>query len=282
MNNSSKISNLLIVVFCALLCLVIFFYACLVHYPSSSDLSLTVNKVTSLKLFESKYLYALLHVFVFVPVFIMSFDKKVAFYKKWPFLFPAILISGFFFISWDIYFTELSVWGFNESYITGLSLFGLPIEELLFFFTVPYACVFIYECLDAYFPRAHRLINGKGISLVLGLLVLILGLLNISSIYFGVTMTMLGIGLLLTSRFDLEMMSKFYLMFVVALIPFVLVNGLLTGSFTEQPVVIYNPSEIIGFRFITIPMEDFFYNMLYLLAVIVLLECFRSKKLRKH
>ena len=41
--------------------------------------------------------------------------------------------------------------------------------------------------------------------------------------------------------------------------PFFLVNGFLTGSYSEA-IVIYNSYEIINFRILNIPIEDFFYS----------------------
>ncbi len=51
---------------------------------------------------------------------ILSFDKKVTFYKKWKFLFPAMLLPATFYIAWDIWFTKMGVWSFNEKYIAGV------------------------------------------------------------------------------------------------------------------------------------------------------------------
>src|ERR1017187_1219286 len=82
----------------------------------------------------------------------LSFDKKVAFYKKWKYLFPAMIIPALFYIAWDIFFTSEGVWYFNEKYITGIKIVNLPLEEVLFFLMVPYCCVFIYECIRCYFP----------------------------------------------------------------------------------------------------------------------------------
>jgi hypothetical protein len=38
---------------------------------------------------------------IFFP-FVLSFDKKVAYYKSWRFLFPAIGLTALFFITWDV------------------------------------------------------------------------------------------------------------------------------------------------------------------------------------
>jgi len=46
----------------------------------------------------------------------------------------------------------------------------------------------------------------------------------------------------------------------VLMIGFFPVNGILTGTGLESPIVNYNPDEIIGFRMLTIPVEDAVYG----------------------
>ena len=266
----------------ALVALALFFYACLNFSPVDDELRMQVNAIGYIGFFETKYLYAWLHVFTFLPVFLMSFDKRVAFHKKWPVLIPTILISGFIFVLWDTYFTSLAVWGFNPAYLSGIQMFGLPLEEVFFFITVPYACVFIHACLEAYFPEGHRHFSFDYISLILGLLFLIFGLFNFVRIYTGITFSLLGLSLVLVYIMEYRGISKFLFTYAVSTIPFLLVNGVLTGGFTQEPVVIYNDAEVLGMRVFTIPVEDFGYNMLYLLGVIVLLDWFDGIKGPKY
>src|SRR6056300_394436 len=100
-----------------------------------------------------KGLYLLLDAITLFFPLVLSFDQKVAFFKTWRALFPAILIIGIPFLIWDVWFTKMGVWGFNPDYLVGLDIVNLPIEEVLFFVVVPYACTFIYACVKAYFPN---------------------------------------------------------------------------------------------------------------------------------
>ena len=57
---------------------------------------------------------------------------------------PGLLIMDSIYIIWDILFTYLGVWGFNNKYLIGYNIFNLPLEEWLFFICIPYASLFIH------------------------------------------------------------------------------------------------------------------------------------------
>jgi len=69
-------------------------------------------------------------------------------------------------------------------------------------------------------------------------------------------------------------MGKFYISYLVSLIPFYIVNGILTAI----PIVSYNNTENMGFRIGTIPFEDHFYSMSLILLNLVFFEYFRNGK----
>ena len=81
----------------------------------------------------------------------LSFDKKVAFYKKWEAVLVAMILVGIPFLIHDYFFTEHGIWGFEPEYLSGIYIVNLPLEEVLFFLVVPYACVFCHECIKCYF-----------------------------------------------------------------------------------------------------------------------------------
>ena len=80
------------------------------------------------------YLYLTVDLAVLAVPLAFSFDKKVRFARFWPALFPAIAVMMALFIPWDIAFTESSIWGFNEAYLSGFWIAGIPLEEWLFFY----------------------------------------------------------------------------------------------------------------------------------------------------
>lgn len=222
-----------------------------------------------------RYTYLLINILtVFFPV-VLSFDKKVHFFKSWKFIWPGMAITGLFFLFWDVIFTIKGVWSFNPRYIMGIRFFGLPIEEILFFLTVPFACIFIYACLNYYIKwqidnRLSRIISN--LMVMISILALIF---YYNRVYTAITFgLLLALILLLQYSFKVSWLNRYYLAYVVALIPFYIVNGILTSI----PVVLYNNHENLGRRVGTIPVEDHFYLMALLLMNIGFFEYFKARK----
>lgn len=208
--------------------------------------------------------------------FLLSFDSKVHFYTRWKALIPALLIVGVLFILWDEYFTVHHVWGFTPRYLSGIFIGHLPLEECLFFLVVPYSCVFIYEVIKAYFPQRRTDLIGKLYALTMVFSGLLLAIMHLDNWYTAsacVVSALLIIGLFFVQR--ASWFGDYALSFLVVMIPFLVVNGILTGAVTDEPVVWYSSDHIIGLRIITIPLEDLYYNTAMLLSVTALYERFR-------
>ncbi|MDN3580526.1 lycopene cyclase domain-containing protein [Mucilaginibacter flavus] len=221
-----------------------------------------------------RYTYLLINIFtVFFPV-VLSFDRRVRFYKSWRFIWPGMAITGLFFLLWDVLFTMQNVWSFNPNYITGVSILGLPIEEVLFFLTVPFACIFIYACLNYYIKWQM----SAGLSGAISVLMVLSGILGLV-FYYDKVYTAITAGLLLLLMlaihfiFKVRWLNRFYVAYVVALIPFYIVNGILTSI----PIVSYNNAQNMGIRLGAIPLEDHFYLMALLLMNIGFFEYFKAR-----
>ena len=105
---------------------------------------------------------------------IFSFHPKIKFYKLWPSVLPGIAAMAMVFIPWDIYFTANGFWGFNPDYLTGIEWFGLPMEEWLFFFCIPYACLFTHHVLSSliqWWPLNQKRTNWVYVLLVTALVI---------------------------------------------------------------------------------------------------------------
>lgn len=226
-----------------------------------------------------KYTYLLVDFFCILFPFLFSFHPRIRFYKEWKhFLLPCLLTATFF-IAWDILFTHLNVWSFNTSYVIGLYVFNLPIEEILFFICIPYACVFSYFCFDLFFKKLQRFQKGIEVFyLILSITLLVIAGLHISQLYTSVTFILLAFLLIYEVRKKRNYLSTFFFCFLFILIPFFISNGILTGSFINRTVVMYNDQHNLGIRMLTIPVEDTFYGMLLLLMNVTGFELMKKKK----
>jgi lycopene cyclase domain-containing protein len=225
-------------------------------------------------------LYAWLMAISFIGPLALSFDKKVAFYKWWPSLFLGIGLNLILFILWDWWFAKTGVWSFNPSYVWEIRCLELPLEEWSFFVVVPYASIFIYACFKAYF--SHNWWKPK--VTFLNYFFIAWCLLNILFFWdktYTVVNFSLALILLLVQQFVIkgQYMGYFWAAYFIHLVPFFIVNGILTGALTPEPVVKYNPNEIIGIRLVTIPLEDTIYALTCLLLPITVLEYFKKTKI---
>ena len=224
------------------------------------------------------YTYLLINLFTLLPPLSRAFEPRMRFYKEWPFLFTGIFVAGLIFILWDVIFTRQGIWGFNPDYLCGIEISHLPIEEWLFFLTVPYASIFIYATFGFFVPLKISTGFSRIVSLGLGLLLLALSLYHQDRAYTHITFGLSAIILLAQGLFIKgPYMGRFFISYLIILVPFFLVNGILTGAVTAEPIVWYNDHENLSIRLLTIPVEDSVYGMLLLLIAVTVYEELRFR-----
>lgn len=221
---------------------------------------------------DFRYTYLLIDIATIFFPFVLSFDRKVAFYRQWKYLWPGMLLTGLFFIAWDVLFTRMDIWSFNDTYILGRRLLGLPVEEWLFFLAIPYSCVFVYACLLAFHPFRSRPDRGWRPLLCIGIVLLLVAILHYRRAYTVSAFGLCGLGsvvlYLLRRKLRSFRADAFLISYLICLVPFCIVNGLLTAL----PVVRYTDAENLGIRLYTIPVEDVFYGMLLVMGNVAGME----------
>jgi lycopene cyclase domain-containing protein len=229
-----------------------------------------------------KYTYLLVNGLSIIFPLIFTFHKRLKFYNQWHAFWPAALVVASFFVLWDCYFTHIKVWGFNGAYLCGLQIINLPVEEVLFFICIPYACLFTYHVLITLVFKGNNFKYSWPISLVLILGLLLVSIYNYSKLYTSVTFALLAI-LIFYCQFiyKADWLGNFYIIYTILMIPFFIVNGILTGSFINREIVYYNNLENLGIRILTIPIEDVFYGLLLVLGNVLLYEIFKKRTITK-
>lgn len=225
-------------------------------------------------------LYLLINLSAVAVPFLFSFHPKIRFYTRFRAVWPALLIPAAAFLLWDALFTARGVWGFNPRYISGLYLFNLPLEEVLFFICIPYACLFTYHCIHLFYRIVWPVSAVRITGTVLSALLLAIGLLHTGQAYTASVCIATALALfILIFFYKTTWLEKLLSIYPLLLIPFFIVNGLLTGTGPDEPVVWYNDAENLSLRLLTIPVEDLIYAFLLMLANIFVFERISSRYL---
>jgi len=204
-----------------------------------------------------RYTYLTIDFLIILVPLLYSFDPRIRYYRCLPALGLSIAVVGIPYVAWDVLVTRWGEWSFNSQYVTGIGAFNLPVEEVLFFVTVPYSCLFIYEIV-AYYSENRRLRLPAALFAVIGLVLLAVSVLVRHQGYTMKAFVSCAIFLLcaLLIKREFLMSTRYWVWLGICYIPFLVFNTLLTAL----PVVEYNPRAILGPRIGSIPLEDFFYN----------------------
>lgn len=203
--------------------------------------------------------------------------KPSGFLGNLKYLIPAILFSGAIYIIWDIRFEEQAIWRFNFDFLLGPTILNLPIEEWIYFLALPILGVYIYELLNNRFFSFEKPNLFLSISLVLFISLGIATYVSKTRLYPFFTFFLITIYLgytIFRNRFK-KHYTKFYLTYIVLLVPYVILYGILTSL----PVIEYNPAHIIGTRIYSIPIENFASLFLLLLMNITIYEYLKERRL---
>lgn len=219
-----------------------------------------------------KWEYLIFNAAVVTGPLIASFERNLRFVRYWRHAFAAIGITAIPFIAWDIAVTG-SHWHFNDAYTLPYRLMGLPPGEWLFFLTVPFAGLFVWQVLQHYRPdtgavQVSPLARMSVPFITAGALLTLYGL-EYTGLAIIALAAAVGLDTVLRTGVFAHRNTLLYAGFIIA------ATAVFNGYLTARPVVLYNESTMTGIRLGTIPLEDFVYGAALLLINTVLFERFK-------
>src|SRR5690606_1450973 len=226
----------------------------------------------------TSFTYILINFLTIIICFIFSFDKRIRFDRYFkPFIMASIIVA-IPFIIWDALFTANGVWWFNTDYTLGINLLGLPLEECLFFICIPFSCTFTYFCLTKFFNLDWANGFNNIIAFVTIIVCAVIALSYNDRLYTFVTALVTISSILYLHFIDKqEWIGEASLVYTILMLGFLPVNGVLTGTGLESPIVNYNPQEFMGIRIGTIPIEDAVYGYVMILWNLYFFKKFATK-----
>ncbi len=201
--------------------------------------------------------YLLFDALVFLPPFLFSLTRVAGVRARLPALFFAIAATAVPFVAWDAAVAGRH-WSFEPTRVLGVRLFGLPIEEVLFFVAVPFACLFTWETLLGG-PRAALSSRLRLAPFaVMALLLPAAYALSAGREYTAAALAALALSAALDRALGTRLFEhpRYWLFLAVVSALGLLFNGYLTG----RPIVLYGAPYFLGLRLGPVPLEDFVYG----------------------
>jgi lycopene cyclase domain-containing protein len=211
---------------------------------------------------------------------IFSFERRrIKFYTRIRPILVSMFLVGMFFVGWDAFATFRGHWSFNPAYVNETQILGLPIEEILFFVTVPYSCLFVFESILQLIGDKKMFSPKKRVFSIIGSLIMFSAFGFYNKEYTFLAILSVGLSVLIVSLVDVKLFSSrlYWIYTVLTIVLFLIFNYLLTST----PVVQYSSAAITGFRVTTIPIEDFLFNY-SMLTNYLLVYLWASKKLNRE
>ena len=213
--------------------------------------------------------YSLLNILIFIGPLFLSFDRKVNYFQYWSKVFISIGIVMIPFLIWDMAVSGIH-WHFNHNFTLPFHFYGMPLSEFLFFLTVPFACLFIWQIIVTNKPIIW--INNRIFLYLISIIgifafgfFILWGKIYTSIVCFSFTFTIFFDRTMKTNLLS-QKRTYLYLLILTGLI------FIFNGYLTARPIVLYEPKYLTNIRIWTIPIEDFGYGYTLILLCTIIFE----------
>jgi lycopene beta-cyclase len=87
---------------------------------------------------------------------ILSIVMPLRLYARWRAMVLSMVFVSIPYWIWDLLVTARGHWSFNPSYVLGITILGMPVEEWLFFIVITFVSIFTYEAVRYVVGRRAR------------------------------------------------------------------------------------------------------------------------------
>jgi len=209
------------------------------------------------------YIFLIILILIFIVPLFFIITGKCDFRKKLRYAVPAILISGFLFLLWDIRFTEAGVWSYDADFTLGIFYKGLPLEQWLFYLIIPCSGLVIYEVIKARFSALdwNNAFTAIGLLMVVGLAIAAyIYCVQVYTFYCSL-LTAVYLGYTIFRMQFKSHLTHFFLSYLVVLVPYFLLSGILSWNLAIE----YHQEQVLNVRFWMMPVENLVFLFLLML-----------------
>lgn len=222
------------------------------------------------------YEYLLVDLVMLAPIIVIGLLKPAWFQGGLKPALKATVAASLPFIVWDALVVGRH-WWFNPAYVLPARLFGLPVEEYLFFGVVPLACLFTWElAFAAKRERPVAALAGAPWAVLAVTAALGAWAWSTGREYTAFSLWSVGLSALVDLLNGTRVYSMVkgwgYLVTVGALTT--VFNGYLTG----RPIVQYDEAFQLPFRVFTIPVEDYGFGIALAMLAASLYQSNRARR----
>lgn len=222
------------------------------------------------------YIFLSILILILIIPLYYTVTGKYDFRNKLRYGMPAIFITGFMFLLWDIRFTEVGIWSYDPDYTIGLFHKSLPIEQWLVYFVFPFAALLVYEIIKTRLRSLDFNNVFTAVSLLLVVAFAIVAYLFRVRIYtfFSFLFTTIYLAYTIFRKQFKPNLTRFFLTYFIVLVPYFILNWFLTWNLAIE----YHQEQVLNVWIGMVPVENFVYLFLLLLINITVYEYLSVKK----
>ena len=223
------------------------------------------------------YIFLIILILIFIVSLFFIITGKCDFRKKLRYAVPAILISGFLFLLWDIRFTEAGIWNYNPDFTLGIFYKGLPLEQWLFYLVFPCSGLMVYELIKVRFSALdwNNAFTAIGLLIVVGLA--IAAYVYRTQVYtsYCSLFTAVYLGYTIFRMQFKPHLTHFFLSYLAMLVPYFLLSEILSRNLAIE----YHQEQILSFRLFMVPVENLVFLFFLMLMNTTVYEYLSERRL---